>query len=151
MNNAGIGEWQFDDIDNATIRTVNEINLIGLQQLTFEALPLIRESGSGHIVNISSMAGQGTSGNDPIYSAAKAGVNRFSESLTRRFRKEPIRVTLLEPGTVDTPMQPDEHRGADWMLHPKDIADGVIFAVTRPRSVSMHNISIIPSRLPDGE
>lgn len=97
------------------------------------------------------MAGQGTSVNDPIYSAAKAGVHRFSKSLTRRFRKEPIRVTLLEPGTVDTPMQPDEHRGADWMLHPKDIADGVIFAVTRPRSVSMHNISIIPSRLPDGE
>ena len=151
VNNAGIGEWQFDAIDNSTIRTVNEVNLLGLQQLTFEALPLIRESGAGHIVNISSMAGRGSSGSDPIYSSAKAGVNRFSESLTRRFREDPIRVTLIEPGTVDTPIQPEEERGADWMLQAEDIADAVLHAVTRPQHMSVHNISIIPSRSSDDE
>ena len=151
VNNAGVGDWQFDDIDNTTIRTVNEVNLVGLQQLTFEALPLIRESESGHIVIVSSMAGRSSSGGAPVYSSAKAGVNTFSESLTRRLRKEPIRVTLVEPGTVDTPIQPEEERGADWMLYPQDIADAVIYSINRPRNVSVHNISIIPSRKPNDE
>ena len=151
VNNAGVGDWQFDDIDNTTIRTVNEVNLVGLQQLTFAALPLLRESGSGHIVNVSSLSGRGASGGSPMYSAAKAGVNTFSESLTRRLRTDPIRVTLVEPGTVDTPMQPEEERGADWMLQPEDIADAVIYAISRPRTVSVYNISVIPSCRPDDE
>ena len=97
------------------------------------------------------MAGRGTSGSDPIYSSAKAGVNRFSKALTSQLRDEHIRVSLVEPGTVDTPMQSEEERGADWMLQAEDIADTVLHAVTRPRHISVHNISIIPSRSSEDE
>lgn len=47
VNNAGLGDWQFDAIDRSTIRTINEVNLVGLQQLTLEALPLIRKANPG--------------------------------------------------------------------------------------------------------
>lgn len=102
-------------------------------------------------MNLSSLSGRSASGDDPIYSSTKAGVNTFSESLTKRVRQESIRVTLVEPGAVDTPMQPDDERGAAWMLQPEDIADAVIYAISRPPNVSVYNISVIGSRKPDAE
>lgn len=148
VNNAGIGDWQFAELDPPKVERIVRVNLLGLETLTLEVVSLMPADTTSHVVNVSSMAGRAGSGEWPIYSSTKAGVNNFSDSLARRFRADPIRVTLIEPGTVDTPMQSEELRGSDWILQPADVADAIVYAVTRPPRVGVHNIALLPARRP---
>src|SRR4051794_13984130 len=85
-------------------RMVN-VNLLGLMYCTHAALPIMQEQNSGHIVNVSSVAGRVARFGSGVYNATKFGVGAFSESLRQEGVNFNVRVTIVEPGFVDTELQ----------------------------------------------
>jgi NADP-dependent 3-hydroxy acid dehydrogenase YdfG len=145
VNNAGVFQWE--PISNADIdqwQKEIEVNLLAAMYASRFAVDIMLKQGSGHIVTVSSLAGRYPGPGWPGYSASKAGANHFTTSILYDLMKQDIRVTLIEPGEVDTPMQPDEERGLGKFLHPEDVADAILFAVSRPRHVGVSNIQLIP-------
>lgn len=122
-----------------------QVNLWGLMATSQIALGYMLDTGSGHIVNVSSLnarkAAPGASG----YSASKFGVNGFSEALRQEVTTEGVRITVVEPGAVDTGMQTDDMREMLHMLEPDDIATAITYAVLQPEHVSVSNIQIRPT------
>lgn len=149
VNNAGVGHWDhFGTVDGDLDewRTDIEVNLIGLMEATQLAAERLTAQGSGHIVNVSSGSGRSPHPDIPSYVASKFGVNGFTRSVWRDLRGTGVRVTLLMPGQVDTPMQytatEAERRK---MLRPADIADTVVYAVTRPEGVLVAEMFVVPT------
>ncbi len=106
INNAGVmllGAVEGWDI--AQWQRMVDVNLLGLLYCTREALPLIRDSGGGHIVNVSSVAGRTANFGSAVYNMTKWGVTGFSEALRQEALNSGIRVTCVEPGFVDTELQ----------------------------------------------
>jgi len=158
VNNAGvmllgavegwdIGQWQ---------RMIN-VNLLGLLYCTREALPIIRDSGGGHIVNVSSVAGRTANIGSAVYNMTKWGVTGFSEALRQEALNSNIRVTCIEPGFVETELQShNEHpvvtenleKMRDQIgdvLQAEDIARGIHYAVAQADHVNVNEILIRPT------
>lgn len=151
VNSAGIADWDNVAILGSDLKQWDheiETNLLALMSLTRHAAEIMRDGG-GDIVNISSGADRGFAAEYPAYVASKWGVRGFTGSAALALRDTGIRVTLLSPGEVATPMQPEADVRSMRMLDPDDVAEAVIFAVTRPRHVSISEIRINPSHLTD--
>lgn len=146
VNNAGVGDWDNTGITDADLdrwmREV-EVNLLGLMQVTRLAAPHLRDSG--HVVNVSSGADRAFSDEHPAYVTSKWGVRGFSGSAWLALRKHGIRVSMISPGEVDTPMQPEGEAEKMRMLDAQDVADAIEFVVTRPRHVSIFQMYVFPS------
>ena len=132
------------------------INVLGLMYATHAALPLMKAQGSGHVVNISSVAGRVAGANTGVYNASKWGVGAFSESLRQEVSKNKIRVTIIEPGAVATELtehvtNPEVQERVKKMyddittLESEDIAAAVLYAVTQPDRVNVNEILIRPT------
>ncbi len=143
---ADITDWQ---------RMIN-INLLGLLYATHEALPLMQARGGGDIVNISSVAGRVVRLNNGVYAATKFGVVAFSESLRQEVTKQHIRVTVIEPGMVDTELSShitqEQARNESQAtmramapLHSEDIAAAITYVVTQPPHVSINELLVRPT------
>ena len=157
VNNAGVMLLErVRDADTANLRTMVEVNLLGLMNTTHAALPIMREQGFGHVVNVSSVAGRTTSETAAGYNATKWGVNGFTDALRKEEAEHGVRTTLIEPGAVDTELQdhiPDEEvkaRIEGWVeqmeaLRPDDIARGIQYAVSQPRHVDVNELLIRPT------
>lgn len=144
VNNAGVFYWKsVGEADPDEWRKEIEVNLLGLMNVTRIATKAMLKQGSRHIVNVSSLSGRHAGPGWPSYTASKFGVNGFTESILYDLRKKGIRVTLIEPGEVDTPMQSDEDRKTGGFLNPEDIADAIIYAVSRPKHVIISDIQIL--------
>jgi NADP-dependent 3-hydroxy acid dehydrogenase YdfG len=158
VNNAGVmllGAVEGWDINDW--RRMIDVNLMGLLYCTREALPLIRDSGGGHIVNVSSVAGRTASFGSAVYNMTKWGVVGFSEALRQEALNSNIRVTCVEPGYVTTELQghnthPMVTEGIDKMreevgtpLEAKDIARGILYAVGQADHVNVNEILIRPT------
>lgn len=159
VNNAGV--MLLGPITGANVedwRRMVNLNLLGLMYATHEALPIMQEQGSGHIVNISSVAGRTARAGSGGYNATKWGVNAFSESLRQELaqRKQHIRVTLIEPGMVATELidhithEDTRHATEQWAqsmtrLQAEDIAAAILYAVTQPEHVNVNEILIRPT------
>lgn len=102
-NNAGYGDaCPIEDTSLAEFRTQIETNLFGVINVTKAAIPLMREQGSGHILQFSSVGGRiGPIGRGP-YAAAKWGVEGFSEVLAKEVGPLGVKVTIIEPGGFRT-------------------------------------------------
>ena len=101
VNNAGV--MLLGPIENAPTeewRRMIHANVFGVLYCTHAALPLMREQGSGHIVNVSSVAGRVARAGSGVYNLTKFGVGAFSESLRQEAVALGVRVTLIEPGAV---------------------------------------------------
>lgn len=149
VNSAGIADWDNVAIlgsDLAQWEREIATNLLALMSLTRHVAEILR-NGGGDIVNISSGADRGFAAEYPAYVASKWGVRGFTGSAALALRDAGIRVTLLSPGEVATPMQPEEDVRSMRMLDPEDVAEAVLFAVTRPRHVSVSEIRINPSHV----
>ena len=163
VNNAGVmllGPVEGADTDQW--RTMVNVNLLGLLYCTHAALPVMREQGGGHIVNLSSVAGKNANAGSGVYNLTKFGVGAFSEALRQEALHANIRVTLIEPGFVATELQGHNtdpavrgaieqmrsNIGEDGILQPEDIARGIRHAVTEPERVSVYEILIRPTRQP---
>ena len=140
-------------------RQMFEVNVMGLLYATDAAIAAMREQGSGHLVNISSVAGRKvTRDSSGVYAGTKFAVNAISEGLRQELLGDNIRVTIVEPGAVATEL-PDHITDEDAIeglsgllkierLQAEDIADAIAYAVTQPDRVSVNEILIRPTQQP---
>jgi len=154
VNNAGAARIRLlEECSDEDVMLQIGTNFLGAIWCTREAVPLLRKSGAGDVVNVCS-----ESIHDPfpllsLYAASKGGLATFSEAMTRELRPEGIRVTLLVAGRTATEFgmdwtEEESARGyAAWgeqgyltrvsgegQMDPDDVADAILYAVTRPRS-----------------
>ena len=122
-----------------------EVNLRGVMYGTHFAANVMEDEGQGDIVNIGSGSGKSTTQPWLGYLASKWGVRGFTESSMRDLREEGIRVTHVIPGEVATAAQPEEDIQSMQMLKPADVADAILYAVSRPDHVCVNELMIIPS------
>jgi short-subunit dehydrogenase len=107
VNNAGLGySADVKDIDPAKLRLQVAVNLVGLIECAQAALRPMLSQGSGHIINVSSLAGLVGAPGSSVYSATKFGVIGFSDSLRREVHKHGVLVTTFCPGFVATEFSP---------------------------------------------
>jgi NADP-dependent 3-hydroxy acid dehydrogenase YdfG len=131
-----------------------QVNVLGLMRVTRACLPLLRKAKHGHIVNLGSIAGFETYKGGAGYTASKHAVRAISRTLRLELNGEPIRVTEIAPGMVETEFSTVRFRGdrkaakAVYQgvkpLVAEDIADCIVFAVTRPPHVDIDEIVIRP-------
>lgn len=148
VNNAGIGLFaSVPDMDPADFRRVIETNVIGAFNMCHAAIPEMRRSGGGYIVNISSLAGTNAFAGGAAYNASKFGLNGFSEALMHDVRHEGIRVSYVMPGSVATEFGGNAPgSGTDWKLAAEDVAEAVLDLLRfEPRALASR-IELRPSR-----
>lgn len=149
--NAPVSEWQL----------MVEINVLALLYCTHAALPHLLQAAEdsprrvADMVNISSVAGRIARQGSGVYNATKFGVVAFSESLRQEVTARHVRVSLIEPGAVDTELSSHNRpevleqigrRFADIeRLEADDIADAISYVVTRPRRVAVNEVLIRPT------
>ncbi len=152
INNAGIGfSGKVVDSNPAEAETMVRVNVLGVYYMARSVLPGMIERQRGDIVNIASVAGLKYSPNFALYSATKFAVRAFSEGLRNEVQAHNIRVATVNPGMVDTHFF--DSFSADGMslptgqgelLKPEDIAEAIYFALTRPRSVALNEVTVRP-------
>jgi NADP-dependent 3-hydroxy acid dehydrogenase YdfG len=131
-----------------------DVTDLGLMRMTRACLPLLRKAKHGHIVNLGSIAGFEVYKGGAGYTASKHAVRAISRTLRLELNGEPIRVTEVAPGMVETEFSLVRFRGdrkaakAVYQgvkpLVAEDIADCIVFAVTRPPHVDIDEIVIRP-------
>jgi NADP-dependent 3-hydroxy acid dehydrogenase YdfG len=124
-------------------------NVYGVALTIRATLPHLLERGDGHFVITSSIAGRRVLPGS-LYSATKWAVTAIGEALRAELRQmhenERVRVTLIEPGMVDTPFFDD--RPGEWALKDEDVARCVMFALEQPPGVDVNEILVRPTRQP---
>ena len=131
-----------------------ETNVLGLMRVTRACLPMLRKARHGHIVNLGSIAGFETYVGGAGYTASKHAVHAISRTLRLELNGEPIRVTEVMPGMVETEFSVVRFHGDRQAaknvyagvkpLVAADIADCIVYAVTRPPHVDIDEIVIRP-------
>jgi NAD(P)-dependent dehydrogenase (short-subunit alcohol dehydrogenase family) len=150
VNNAGIGVFApVHEMSPIDFRRVIETNIIGVFNMCHAAIPAMKRSGGGYIINISSLAGANAFAGGAAYSASKFGLNGFSEALMQDVRYDGIRVSYVMPGSVSTEFGgKDPGTGSDWKLSPEDVAEAVIDLLRfEPRALASR-IELRPSQPP---
>jgi len=157
VNNAGVMLLSpVIEADTNDWRRMINTNVLGLMYCVHAALPGMVKRKSGHIVNISSVAGRTARPNIGGYNASKWAVNGFSEALRQEVHMDGIRVTLIEPGVVRTELREhitnerireDHEQWAASMtqLESEDIAEAIVYAVTAPQRANINEILIRPT------
>jgi 3-hydroxy acid dehydrogenase / malonic semialdehyde reductase len=152
INNAGLSrglekvyEGKVDDWEEMI-----DTNVKGLLYVTRAVVPGMVQRGRGHVVNLGSTAGHMTYPNGAVYCASKAAENRITEGLREDLLGTPVRVTTVDPGMVETEFSKvrfhgDEGRAAKVYqgltpLQPDDVADAILWAVTRPAHVNIAQV-----------
>jgi NADP-dependent 3-hydroxy acid dehydrogenase YdfG len=146
----GLGRDPFSESSDEDEAAVIETNVRGVLRLTRLCLPHIRDGG--HIVNIGSTAGRQAYDNAAVYIASKFAVRGFTYGLREDLLGRPIRLTTVDPGLVETEFSTVRFRGDAERakqvyervdpLTPEDIAECVLFAVTRPRHVNVDELVV---------
>jgi NADP-dependent 3-hydroxy acid dehydrogenase YdfG len=142
--------------DTERWRAVVETNLLGTAYAVRAVLPAMLEQGSGHVFITSSVSGREAYVGEPVYIASKWGQVGFAHALRQEVADAGVRVTVVEPGIVDTPLI----RGnpvvrplleATEPLAPEDVARAIAYAYRQPAHVVVSELTIRPlrQRLPD--
>ena len=152
INAAGLalGRDSFDASAEEDERTVMETNVDGLIRMTRLSLPHLREGG--HIVNIGSVAGRQAYPNAAVYVASKFAVRGFTYALREDLLGRPIRITTVDPGLVESEFSRVRFRGDEAQaqavyegveaMTPGDIAECIVFALTRPPHVNVDELVV---------
>lgn len=162
INNAGV--MLLGPVVDAPVeewRRMIELNLLGLFYCTHAALPHLLEAAEreprrvADVVNVSSTAGRVARLGSAVYNATKFGVGAFSESLRQEVTRRHVRVTLIEPGATMTELASHNRpeiievmRGGfedTELMRSEDIAESIVFTVTRPRHVVVNEVLIRPT------
>jgi 3-oxoacyl-[acyl-carrier protein] reductase len=123
------------------------VNLRGVVLTCGAVLPVMASQGEGTIITVGSVAGERTILGSSVYSATKAGVLAFSRVLAEEGRGLGVRVGVLVPGAVDTPLwdtidhAPDRER----MLRAEDVASAAVFMATRPPRAALEQLTLLPA------
>ena len=156
VNNAGNAHG-FDTIDEGSIADWDAMidgNVQGLLYVSKLVMPYMVKRKTGHIVNLSSVAGKQTYANGAVYCASKKAVEAISEGMRLDLTKHGIKVTNIAPGAVETEFSEvrfknDTERAAKVYegyeaLTAEDIADAILYAVTVPDRVCISDMTIYP-------
>jgi 3-hydroxy acid dehydrogenase / malonic semialdehyde reductase len=157
INNAGLAvglssfqEGLYDDWERMI-----DTNLKGILYITRKVVPRMAEKKSGHIINISSIAGKETYPMGSVYCASKHAVQSLSKAMRLDLLKDGIKVTTISPGAVLTEFSLVRFKGdkerADQVysgirpLAAADVAEAIFFALSRPPHVNIDDILIMPT------
>jgi 3-oxoacyl-[acyl-carrier protein] reductase len=150
VNNAGIGGFggplhqlppdQWDKILNTNLR--------GVYYAIRAFAPMMIQAKSGHIINISSLAGKNALPNGAAYAASKWGLNGLTYSVAEELRTHNIRVSVVCPGSVDTSLSPHEGKDKNKMLRPEDVAHAVAMLVTQAPQSFISEVLLRPTQKP---
>ncbi len=155
VNNAGLarGLEPLDKADEAGWRETIETNLTGVLRVTRQFLPKMVERKQGHVIFIGSVAGMDPYPGGAVYCATKAAVQALSKSLRHELHGSPIRVSVVDPGLVQTDFSLVRFRGdaerakmpyqGVTPLSARDVAECVQFAATRPPHVNIDEILVL--------
>ncbi|WP_154794874.1 SDR family oxidoreductase [Occultella kanbiaonis] len=154
VNNAGtmlLGP--FSSAQREDYRAMVEVNLLGAITATEVFLDQLKHGG-GDLINISSVAGRTARATNGVYAATKWGLNGWSESLRQELLPD-VRVTLIEPGVVDTELpthitheatRQAVQQGYDAAtVKPEEVAEVIAFALSRPRHLAINEILLRPA------
>lgn len=154
VNNAGlaagygpIDEGQFDDWN-----LMLDTNVKGLLHVSREIMPILKQQGYGHIINISSTAGKDVYANGNVYCASKHAVDALTKSMRIDLLNYGIKVTSINPGACETEFSLVRFKGdkqrADAVydgftpLKPEDIADAIYYTATLPKHVCVNDLTL---------
>ncbi len=152
VNAAGLalGREPFTESTEADEEAVLETNVRALVRMTRLCLPHLRDGG--HVVNIGSVAGRQAYPNGALYVTSKFAVRGFTYALREDLLGRPIRITTVDPGLVETEFSLVRFRGDEekaqavysgvQAMRPEDVADCVLFALTRPAHVNVDEIVV---------
>jgi hypothetical protein len=158
FNNAGLAlgrdpVWESTDEDE---RVVIETNVLGLMRMTRLCIPALAESGAGHIVNMGSVAGIWSYANASSYVASKFAVHGYTRALRDDLQGKPVRVTNIAAGMVESDFSVVRFKGdaekasavysdvaMGGPLSSEDIAECIVFALTRRPNVNIDEITIM--------
>lgn len=142
------------ETDAATIDRMLNLNVNAVIKNIHAVLPHMIERGSGDIVVTCSLAGRSAIKHEPVYSASKWAVTCFTQTTRRQVNKHGIRVSQVSPGPVNSALL------ADWpadrlqaaidagaVIEPSEVADAILFMLTRPRNVTIHDIVVVPTNI----
>lgn len=154
VNNAGtmlLGPFSSERRDD--YRAMVEANLLGAITATEVFLDQLKDGG-GDLVNISSVAGRTARATNGVYAATKWGINGWSESLRQELLPD-VRVTLIEPGVVDTELpthitddatREAVQKGYDRAaVKPEEVAEVIAFVLSRPRHLAINEVLLRPA------
>lgn len=156
VNNAGgaMGLEPVAEADEAAWQWMFDVNVLGMTRVTKALLPKLVASGDGHVVLVGSIAGLEAYPGGAGYNAAKFGAHAVGQVLRMELLGQPVRVTEIAPGMVDTEFSTvrfagDAERAAKVYegmtpLSADDIADCIAWAATRPSHVNIDQIVVLP-------
>jgi NADP-dependent 3-hydroxy acid dehydrogenase YdfG len=156
INNAGLSRG-LEKLYRGAIEDWEEMidtNVKGLLYVSRAVVPGMVERGRGHVVNLGSTAGEMTYPNGAVYCATKAAERAINDGLRQDLLGTPVRVTTVDPGMVETEFSIVRFHGDSGLaanvykgiqpLSPEDVADAILWAVTRPPHVNVARILLTP-------
>lgn len=147
VNNAGLGYFgNFEDMTIEQIHELFEVNVYGMDYTCRHIIPLMKELGNGHIINISSTAGLEGMAQVAAYCGAKHAVRGISESLFRELRDFGIKVTTVYPGSTKTDFFRNSPgiKAHDNMMRPEEVADQIIHALETSDNFVINHLEFRP-------
>ncbi|ACM31369.1 SDR family oxidoreductase [Agrobacterium rhizogenes] len=152
---ANAGTYIGGDLVDANLDAIDRmlnLNVNVVMKNVRSVIPHMIERGSGDIIITSSVAGHTAVPWEPVYSASKWAMTSFTQTMRRQLLKSGIRVGSISPGPVVSALLadwPEENlrkaKEAGALIEPKEVADAVVFMLTRPRNVTIRDIVILPS------
>ena len=150
VNNAGVGGFNdpLHTLPPEDWERILNTNLRGVYFAIRTFAPLMIRAYSGHIINISSLAGKNALPNGAAYAASKWALNGLTYSVAEELRKHNVRVSVICPGSVDTELSPHAGKDPNKMLQPDDVAHAVAMLVTQAPQSFMSEILLRPTQKP---
>jgi NAD(P)-dependent dehydrogenase (short-subunit alcohol dehydrogenase family) len=150
VNNAGMGgpTGPLHQLAPENWDQIFNTNLRGVYYCIHALAPLMIAAHSGHIINISSLAGKNALPNGAAYAASKWGLNGLTYSVAEELRPHNIRVSVICPGSVNTDFSPHAGKNAEKMLQAEDVAHAVAMIVTQAPQSFASEILLRPTQKP---
>jgi NAD(P)-dependent dehydrogenase (short-subunit alcohol dehydrogenase family) len=150
VNNAGIGGFggPLHQLPPEAWDKILNTNLRGVYYAVRAFSPMMIRARSGHIINISSLAGKNALPNGAAYAASKWGLNGLSYSLAEELRGYNIRVSVICPGSTNTELSPHVGKDPAKMLQPEDVAHAAAMLVTQSPESFVSEILLRPTQKP---
>ena len=150
VNNAGIGGFggPLHQLAPDAWDQILNTNLRGVYYAIRALAPMMIRARSGHIINLSSLAGKNALPNGAAYAASKWGLNGLSYSVAEELRAYNIRVSVICPGSTNTELSPHAGKDPNKMLQPEDVAHAVEMLVTQAPQSFVSEILLRPTQKP---